>query len=99
MSVTADELLGRWSLERGAPCAAEYPPTIELRPHNAYLAPEGPHLGSRWHGGGWRLENGATLVMQAPNDADLRYRIVAADPVSLTVEDAEGCLVTYRRTD
>jgi len=90
-----DDLIGTWTKVPGEECASIYPPRIELRPHGAYLAPEGPQLGSVWHGGGWRLEGGK-LVVEAANDAELRYELVAeADSITLT--DARGCRVGYRR--
>lgn len=94
--VTADDLLGSWSRASGDACAAIYPPRIELKAQNVYLAPDGPSLGSVWHGGGWRLE-GETLVVEAANDAERRYRILDAAAGELTLLDERDCRVTWRR--
>ena len=97
MTVTVEALLGQWVKVAGGPRAAAYPPRIELREGGAYLAPEGPELGSIWHGGDWRLDQPETLVVQAANDAELRYRVVAFDGRTMTLRDGAGSTFTYRR--
>ena len=97
MATTAEQLLGTWRKATGEPCAGQYPPTIELRPQSVYLAPEGPQLGSIWHGGTWAVDAGVVLIVQASNDADLRYRIADVDGATFTIIDARDCHVTYRR--
>lgn len=97
MATTAAQLLGSWRKVTGAACAEQYPPTIELRPQSVYEAPEGPQLGSMWHGGSWRVEADGVLVVQAANDADLRYQISDAGASAFTIVDDRGCEVTYSR--
>jgi hypothetical protein len=97
MATTAEQLLGTWQKATGDACAERYPPTIELRPQSIYEAPEGPQLGSLWHGGSWTVEAGAVLIVQAANDADLRYRIADVDGSAFTFIDDRDCRVTYRR--
>lgn len=96
--VAMDEalLIGSWSRQPGERCGEIYPPQVEFRDRGVYFAPEGPNLGSIWHGGGWRLEGDATLVVEAANDANLRYRLVAA-PDAITLTDDRGCEVRFRR--
>jgi len=96
--VAMDEavLIGSWSKQPGERCGEIYPPQVEFRARGVYFAPEGPNLGSIWHGGGWRLEGNATLVVEAANDANLRYRLVA-EPDAITLTDERGCEVRFRR--
>lgn len=97
LAITTETLLGRWAKATADACADRYPPGLEFRPGGVYLAPEGPEAGSLWHGGEWRVEAPDTLVVQAANDASLRYRIAAADADAFTVIDEAACRVTYRR--
>jgi len=91
-------LAGQWQKDTEEGCASRYPPRLTVRGGGIYEAPDGPEMGSLWHGGDWRAEEDA-LFIQAANDAMLSYRIIKLDRDQLVLADSAGCRVVYRRAD
>ena len=90
-------LTGRWSRETDEECAARYPVEVTFAA-GTYLGKRSDDQGAVvWDAGTYRLEDdGQTLVMSTWTDELVSYPVqLEGDAMSLV--DADGCGVTYRR--
>lgn len=96
----AAALTGRWLREATDGCAERYPAEVTFGPGTTYLGARGPDQGMViWDAGIYRLEDGGqTLVMSTSSDELVSYPARIEDD-ALSIVDADGCAVTYRRAD
>ena len=96
-AVSEQSLTGYWRKITKESCSSRYPATLEFRAGGVYDAPDGPETGAYWHGGDWMIAEDGRIVIQAANDVMASYRVVEISDVQLTLEDSDGCRLTYRR--
>ena len=96
----AEALVGRWVRESTDGCAERYPAEVTFNPGTTYLGVRGADQGMVvWDAGIYRLEDdGRTLVMSTSSDELVSYP-VRFEGDAMSVVDADGCAVTYRRAD
>ena len=96
----AGALAGRWVRESTDECAERYPAEVTFNPGTTYLGTRGADQGMVvWDAGIYRLEDdGRTLVMSTSSDELVSYPVRIEDD-AMSIVDADGCAVTYRRAD
>lgn len=92
--------LGEWRKVAEEGCREAYPETIVFREGGVYEAPGAAEAGMRLQSGDYEVsgEEGGSLLLQAANDAMLRYRIVEKREAAFVLDDGDGCRVGYRRS-
>ena len=96
----AGSLAGRWVRESTDGCAERYPAEVTFGPGTTFLGARGADQGMVvWDAGIYRLEDdGRTLVMSTSSDELVSHPVRIEDD-ALSIVDADGCAVTYRRAD
>jgi hypothetical protein len=97
MADTDRTLVGAWVRTTDDPCAAQYAAHLRFEPNGLYFGTTEPPGGfTWWDGGTWRIAAPGRLSLATANDAVVTYDYTAMGD-RLTITDASGCQVTYRR--
>jgi hypothetical protein len=92
----ASTIEGKWVFSESAGCATEYPAELEFEEF-VYGIPADPDRPAGPLGGGdYRIVDGETIELMAPNDAMIRYTYILSR-VELVLDDGAGCRVVYVR--
>jgi hypothetical protein len=98
MADTDPRLLGAWERTADAACAAQYAAHLRFEPNGLYFGTTEPPGGfTWWDGGTWSVAAPGRLSLATANDAVLTYDYDTMGD-RLTITDAAGCQVIYRRS-
>lgn len=92
-------LPGSWRKQAQTACAEQYAATLRFEENGLYVGTAEP-VGAFtwWDQGTWEIRGPTTLALSTANDEVVSYRIeLLGDDLSIT--DAAGCTVRYRRSE
>lgn len=92
-------LVGKWSRTTEASAANGYAAHLRFEPSGLYFGQgDSPGAFTWWDGGTWALRGPGQLALSTANDAVVAYAYVL-DADTLTITDASGFRIAYRRDD
>jgi hypothetical protein len=91
-------LIGTWQRSTRDACAARYAASLHIEANGLYTGtPEQAGEFTWWDAGTWRVNSPGQLALSVANDEVVTYRYTLTGDV-LTITDAQGCRVAYRRS-
>ncbi|MDH4562659.1 hypothetical protein [Pseudomonas sp. BN411] len=90
-------LVGQWRRSTEAAAAKGYAGHLHFQANGLYFGQASPpDTFTWWDGGTWAIHAPGRLALSTANDAVVAYSY-QVDHDTLTITDASGCRITYRR--
>lgn len=97
MTGAGRDLIGWWRRQPGEDCGPDYAAELRFDPDGLYAgATDPPGEFTWWDSGTWQVTDAGRVSLSIANDAVVSYRYELGDD-RLTIIDASGCRVGYRR--